>query len=110
MPRPTALGPLLSQLGDAVHVPRPEGEPWTALIARVSVPRTIAEIDEDTFFYFLEVLPPKYQASSVFAFAERAEPLRLFWRASGHCFCRQLTWEETKLFCQLTGTSFLYWH
>ena len=69
------------------------------MIRRISLPQ-IAEIDEETFWYFLEVLPPKYQGSGCFAFAEGAEPLRFFWRRKGY-FCRQLTASETAAFCQL---------
>jgi hypothetical protein len=100
----------LAQLSVAEHVPRPEGEEWKALIDRISLPGKIADIEEEAFFYFLEVLPPKYQSGGLFAFAEGAEPLRLFWRTGGNHFCRQLTWEETKEFCRLSGTSFPYWY
>lgn len=100
---------LLSCLSVAEHVPRPEGEDWGAMIARISVPGVIADIDEETFFYFLEVLPPKFQSGNAFAFAEGAEPLHLFWRCGGTFFCRQLTWDETKVFCHHAGVSFPYW-
>jgi hypothetical protein len=91
----------LARLSDAEHVPRLESEAWTAMIERISVPGRIADIDEEVFFYFLEVLPPKFQGAGHFAFAEAAEPLRLFWVRRGEHFCRQLTWEETKTFCEL---------
>ncbi len=110
MPTAPVFAYVLSRLGDALRVPRPPGEDWAALVARISVPGTTAEIDEETFVYFLGVLPPKYQSGGAFAFAEGAEALRLFWRSGGQSFCRQLTWDETKLFCQLTGTPFPYWH
>jgi hypothetical protein len=100
---------LLSCLRAAEHVPRPENETWTAMIARISSPDKIAHIDEDTFTYFLEVLPPKFQSGNVFAFAEGSEPLRLFWRNDGHFFCRQLSWNETKTFCRFAQVSFPYW-
>jgi hypothetical protein len=82
-------------------VPRPDGEEWGAMIARISVTGTIAAIDEETFFYFLEVLPPKFQHGSLFAFAEGAESLRVFWRKGEDHFCRALTWDETQEFCRL---------
>jgi hypothetical protein len=109
MPPPPALQEFLAHLKSAQRVPRPEGEDWSALIARITVPGTIAEIDHETFFYFLEVLPPKFQTGGAFAFAEGAEELRLFWRSGKQYLCRQLTWDETKTFCQLTGTAFPYW-
>ena len=51
----------LAYLRQAEIVPRPDGEDWKAMIARISVTGTIAAIEEETFFYFLEVLPPKFQ-------------------------------------------------
>lgn len=71
------------------------------MIARISVTGTIAAIDEETFFYFLEVLPPKFQHGNLFAFAEGAESLRVFWRKGDVHFCRALTWDETEEFCRL---------
>jgi len=71
------------------------------MIARISVAGKIAAIDEETFWYFLEVLPPKYQGGNLFAFAEGAESLRIFWQNGDAYFCRQLTWNETQEFCRL---------
>lgn len=111
MPMSAALRHFLSQLNAAERVPRPEAEKWPALIARIAVPGQIAEIDEETYSYFLEVLPPKYQGGSLFAFAEGAEELRLFWQdRDNHFWVRQLTWDETKTFCRLAGMSFPYWY
>lgn len=43
-------------------------------------------------------------SGSLFAFAEGAEALRLFWQDHRDCYCaRQLTWEETRTFCRLAG-------
>src|SRR5437016_3633261 len=99
----------LSQLSVAEHLPRPANEEWAALIGRISVPGTIADIDEETFSYFLDVLPPKFQCAGLFAFAEGAEELRIFWKSGGQFFSRQLTWDETKTFCNVAGMSFPYW-
>ena len=110
MPMSTSLKYFLSQLSVAEHVPRPDGEEWKAMIDRISIPGKIADIDGETYDYFLEVLPPKFMSGSLFAFAEGAEPLRLFWRSDNRHFCRQLTWEETKEFCRLAGVTFPYWY
>jgi len=84
---------------------RPHGEPWSAMIDRTAQSGVVCAIDEETYDYFLDVLPPKYQGYG-FAFAEGAEALRLFWHVhSGTYFCRQLTWDETKEFCRLAGIS-----
>lgn len=96
-----SLGEFVSSLQQAEVVPRPENEEWASLIPRISIPGKIAEVDADSYWYFLEVLPPKYQRGSFFAFAEGAEALRLFWPKGDQYFCRQLTWEETKKFCRL---------
>lgn len=100
MPLMTSLKALLARLMLAEIVPRPASEPWHALIARISVPGRITEIDQETYTYFLEVLPPKYQGGGLFAFAEGAEPFRLFWVSGTRCFCRALTWDETQEFCR----------
>jgi hypothetical protein len=101
MHAPQNLRELVNQLQQAEVVPRPDGEEWKSLIDRISVPGTVAQVDEETYFYFLEVLPPKLQRWSLFAFAEGAEPLRLFWAKDEGFFCRQLTWDETQTFCRL---------
>jgi hypothetical protein len=40
---------------------------------------------------------------SHFCFAEEEEPFRLFWGRTGNFFCRQLSRDETLLFCSLAG-------
>ena len=97
----TTLGEYVAQLRQAEVIPRPEGEDWPALIAHISRPGQIAAIHAETFWYFLEVLPPKYQRGGLFAFAEGAEALRLFWQKGDRYSCRQLTWDETRQFCRL---------
>lgn len=112
------LKELLAQLKSAEIVPRPDNEEWAPLINRISTPGIIAAIEEETYFQFLECLPPKFQRGSLFAFAEGAEPLRLFWakrnplgpEGQAHYFCRQLIWDETQEFCRLAGLSFPYWY
>ena len=101
MNAPTTLSEFLADLQKADIIPCPRAEEWAAMIARISIPNRIAAIDEETFWYFLEVLPPKYQRGRLFAFAEGAEALRLFWQTRAGCFCRQLTSDETADFCHL---------
>lgn len=96
-----ALDDFVMKLQQAEIVLRPDNEEWAALIPRIGVSGRIAEIDEETFLYFLEVLPPKHQRGGLFAFAEGAEALQLFWRNGDRYFCRQLTWEETQEYCRL---------
>jgi alkanesulfonate monooxygenase SsuD/methylene tetrahydromethanopterin reductase-like flavin-dependent oxidoreductase (luciferase family) len=96
-----SLAEFVAFMRQAAIVPRPEGEEWSAMIARISVSGRVAAIDEESFWYFLEVLPPKYQRGSLFAFAEGAEALRIFWQNGDAYFCRQLTGDETQEFCRL---------
>ena len=105
MNAPNTLGEFVAILQQAEVIPRPVGEEWSALIARISKSDQIAAIDEETFWYFLEVLPPKYQRANLFAFCEGAESLRLFWQQGDAYFCRQLTWDETQEFCRLARIS-----
>ena len=100
-----SLAEFVAFLRQAETVPRPDGEDWKAMITRISVAGTIAAIDEETYFYFLEVLPPKFQHGSLYAFCEGAESLRLFWRKGDAYFCRPLTWDETQEFCRLARIS-----
>jgi hypothetical protein len=109
MTTPRTLGDYVAELKRAAIVPRPDPEEWSALINRISQTGTVAAIHEETYFYFLEVLPPKFQRGGLFAFAEGAEPLRLFWQKGTQYFCRPLTWDETKEFCRLSQTTFPYW-
>lgn len=102
MPATAALSHFLAFLREAPIVPKPDGEIWSDMIRRTGVPGNAAEIDEETYDWFLDCLPPKWMGRG-FAFAEGAEPLRYFWRADTRFFCRQLTWEETKAFCQAAG-------
>jgi hypothetical protein len=64
-------------------VPLPENEDWVRAVQRLSVPARIAEISDETYFEFLDVLPPKLVRGSLFAFAEVQEPLRVFLRRGG---------------------------
>lgn len=100
------LGEFVAFLRQAEIVPRPEGEEWGAMIARIHVPGKIAEIDQETYDWFLECLPPKYMNCGLFAFAEGAEEIKLFWSRKGQYFVRPLTWDETEEFCRLTGIPF----
>ena len=81
----------------------PQHEDWKDLIERITVPGRINEITEETYWYFLEVLPPRIFNGNEFCFAEGDEPLRLFWHCRGRYFCRQLTWEETYRVCDAGG-------
>ena len=99
----TTLRDLLAQLRSAPLVARPPEEAWPDLMARTARTGVVCAIDEETYDYFLNVLPPKYLGHG-FAFAEGAEALRYFWHAnSERHFCRQLTWEETREFCRLAN-------
>lgn len=86
-------------------VPRSDGEEWHGLIARMSIPGRVCEIDEEAYEWFLECLPPKTMFRGGYAFAEGAEPIRLFWKHQTHFFTRQLNWPETTEFCRLAGIS-----
>ena len=97
------LGEFVAALKHAETVPRPVNEEWQEHVQRISVPGRTAALTKDEYFYWLEVLPPKFQRGGLFAFAEGAEALRLFWQHSDQYFCRQLTWNETKDFCRLAS-------
>lgn len=95
------LPQFIAELTTGPVTPIPEGEDWNGLIERISTEGVIQEVPEETFDYFLDVLPPKYMGRDGFAFAEGAEPFRFFWQRSGKSFCRRLSWHETKEFCRI---------
>ena len=99
---PATVRSTLAALRQSPVLPRPDGEQWAGMIARISTPAFAAEIDEETYGYFLDVLPPRWMGQG-FMFAEGAEALRYFWEADGRFFCRQLTWGETAAFCAAAG-------
>ena len=68
-------------------------------------PGVVCEVSEETYYQFLEVLPPRWLHGNVFLFGEGSGPFRLFWRGDGKCFARELSEEETHRFCELSGTA-----
>lgn len=100
MPQFGTLAEFVAHLRQAAVAARPDGEAWKDAVERMGVPGRIAEIDEETYDWFLDCLPPKYMGAG-FAFAEGAEPLRYFWKREGRYYVRQLTDEETGIFCRL---------
>jgi hypothetical protein len=65
----------------------------------------ICEIGLETYFEFLELLPPRWMHGSTFAFGEATGLLKLFWRREGRFFGRELTAAETDRFCRLGGVA-----
>jgi hypothetical protein len=99
-----SLAGLLAHLKQGAVVPLPQGEAWCETVTRISTPGQVAEIDEDTFGYFLDVLPPRWMGPGGFAFGEGYDRLRLFWRSKdGRYFCRQLDRDENAAFCRLAA-------
>ena len=87
----------------------PKEDATESYIRRLTEGKPSAEIDEETYWHYLEVLPPKFLRHTFFAFAEGMEPLRLFWRNRDRYFARQLSWSETYEFCGETGLRRDYW-
>jgi len=100
-----SLSDLMQSLtqGDTEIVPEPEGEEWDRMIHRIHNTGRIHQVSDDTYWYFLEVLFPKWMQGSFFAFAEGQESLTLFWHRGTQHYCRRLTEEETTRFCRASG-------
>jgi|GEM_PF-785060 len=106
---PSDIYDLITQLRDAPVGPMPPEEEWEHMISRISSPGRTEEVSKKVYWYFLEVLTPKYMDGFNFCFAEGMEPLRLFWDRGDRYFCRQLTWDETEAFCRLANMPQNYW-
>lgn len=104
-----APSPQFTSVGDLIHQlvlvpgasPRPPGEPFAEMLDRTADVSQPHEVDEETYWYFLEVLPPRWMGRGAFAFAEGAEPLRIYVHHAGRYLCRWLTWDQTRVFCRL---------
>jgi len=55
--------------GDATTKPA-VGETWARMLKRIEVYGQIAEVDKETYWHFLEVLPPQWMDGIAFCFAE----------------------------------------
>jgi len=106
-PRPITLGEYLLRLRQGEPVPMAPWEGHEELHPRVvqAEPGTIIEVDEETYFDFLEVLPPRYQRGGEFCFAEGSGTFLYFWQASGKFYARSLSEEETDTICRLARVS-----
>lgn len=84
-------------------VPMGERDTWRESIERIRTGTGTAEIDEDTYRWFSEILSPRWTRSDAFCVADGIEPFRLFWRRGGRYFVRRLTWVQTQQLCRLAG-------
>src|SRR4051812_6197610 len=81
--------------------PLPVKEEWSDMIRRTTAPGAACQVTEETYDYFLDVLPPRWMGREGFAFGEGFDNLRLFWKEAGGMFVsRQLTAEENVTFCR----------
>ncbi len=101
---PNTLARCFHELSEGEAVPIPEGgETWRAMLDRTLAEGRIAEVAEETYWHYLEVLPPIYIDESFFCFAEGMEPFRLFWKRKARYFVRRLNWKQTHKLCDLAG-------
>ncbi len=107
-PKSPTLAEFLTQLRTGDPVPMAPWEGSEELIPRVAQaePGSILAIDEETFFYYLEVLPPRFQRGGEFCFAEGSGSFLYFWKSSKDVYyARPLSDEETDTFCRLAKVS-----
>ena len=99
-----SLSAFIRYLKAGTPAPLPEREGWSDMIRRTTAPGALCQVDEETYDYFLDVLPPRWMGNGGFAFGEGADHLRLFWKGPGDTyFSRQMTAEENVTFCRLAG-------
>lgn len=107
-PDPPTLAEFLARLKRGEPVPMAPWEGAEELIPRVAQaePGVVLAIDEETYFHYLELLPPRFQRGGEFCFAEGSGPFLYFWRSSPDGFsARPLDDEETDTFCRLARVS-----
>ncbi len=66
-------------------------------------PGTISELDEETYYYWMEMLPPRWMRGSYFCFGEGAGTFRLFWKRGGKFYGRELSQEQTDQFATVAN-------
>ena len=98
-----SIGAFIRYLQAGVPSLLPKGEIWSEMIRRMTAPGALCEVSEDTFDYFLDVLPPRWMGREGFAFGEGMDYVRLFWKSGEKFLSRQLTREENVTFCRLAG-------
>ncbi len=103
------LQALLTKLTTGAPIELP---PWdlshAERIEAMSQQGRIVAIDAETWWWYLDVLPPRWMRGDAFVFAEGYDRFRLFWRRGEEHFVRQLSEEETVRFCKLSGAN--RWH
>lgn len=67
-------------------------------------PGRLYETDSETYWYFLELLPPRWIHGDWFAFGEGTGPFSLYVKFRDTYGVRPLTDGETRTFCELSGT------
>jgi hypothetical protein len=99
----------IRELLDGEPVPMPDGEKWWDTVKRITVPGRVAEVNKEIYWYFLEVLPPRFLEADFFAFAEGMAPYLVFWADGDRYFSKQLTWKATERFCRSAHLLEDYW-
>ena len=60
------------------------------------------EVDQRTYYRYLDMLPPRFMNGGLFAFGEGAGNFVLFWKESKKYFAHQLSLADTETFCSLS--------
>ena len=60
------------------------------------------EVDQQTYYRYLDMLPPRFMNGDLFAFGEGAGNFVLFWQESKRYFAQQLSLSDTETFCSLS--------
>ena len=66
-------------------------------------PGWVVPITEEIYFWFLDLLPPRWMSGADFVFAEGGNTLRLFWQERGGYYGLEMTEEESDTFAKLPG-------
>ena len=81
-----------------LHKEDPNSPPWWEEGVTV-------EVNEDSYFEYLDMLAPRYISGSLFAFGEGSGNFTLFWEEGDKHYAHHLSPVDTERFCKLTGVS-----
>ena len=80
----------------ALHEDDEQCPPWWEI-------DTTVEIKEQTYYEYLDLLPPRYMDGNMFAYGEGFGAFSIFWSQAGKFYVHHLSLADTEVFCECAG-------